>query len=165
MTPLALFLLAARVTLFDEQATLRPGDWLWEEVRGSRAGVVVHCEIEQPPGGRARAALVPKRALERYRPGDRTQSLADASVEDGGRFHHRITDSLAYAVVVENLGPETAKVRVRIELEHDRTATELPPATRNILLAISAVLLAGIIGAAWAGWRKVRRVSIEDQAA
>jgi hypothetical protein len=144
----------APVVVIDREIEIGAGDWNYVEARVVRPATTVHCQFEAAGLAKVRALLIPASALESKRSGRPHLELASTSYAQSGLLRHSLGAAGEYAVLVENLeGREPTRVHLKVWLESERTAWQLPWYRRLAVLGLS---FAGFAVAVFYSWSKLR---------
>ncbi len=152
---------ARRTVLMDETHRLRPGDWSFTDLKVDQAATLVQADFQVgAAGARVRLLLLRPPELERYRRERRASVLAATGVARAGKLAYLAREPGDYLLVVESPDSDrhpAADVRLRIELEPNRTARELPPGRKAAVVGLSLALFAACAFAAWRALRVLAR--------
>jgi hypothetical protein len=123
-------------------------EWKYVNVRVERPGSYLHGEYRVTEGQSAvRLLLLKQEDLEAHNSRRPYRSLAKTSFDNAGKFHQLVKDAGEYAVVIESEdGRHPVKVHLKVELEPERLAWELPAWRKALVVALSlGVFLAVVV--------------------
>lgn len=153
---------ARRTVLMDEAHRLRPGDWSFTDLKVEQPATLVRAEYQvATPGTRVRVLLIRPPELERFRRERRAAVLAATGIARAGKLAYLAREPGDYLLLVESADSDrhpAAVVRLRIELEPNRTARELPPGRKAAVVSASLALFAALAFAACRVLRVLARV-------
>lgn len=146
----------------DETHRLRPGDWSFTDLKVEQPATLVQAEYQvATPGTRVRVLLIRPPELERFRRERRAAVLAATGIARAGKLAYLAREPGDYLLLVESADSDrhpAAVVRLRIELEPNRTARELPPGRKAAVVSASLALFAALAFAACRVLRVLARV-------
>lgn len=132
---------ARRSVLMDETHRLRPGDWSFTDLKVEQAATLIRAEFRvTTAGARVRVLLIRPPELDRYRRERRAEVLAGTAAAGSGQLAFLAPEPGEYLLLVESADSDrhpAADVRLRIELEPNRTARELTPRRRTAVVGVS----------------------------
>jgi len=137
-----------RTVLMDETHRLRPGDWSFTDLKVEQPATLVQAEFQVAAAGpRVRLLLLRPPELERYRRERRAGMLAATGAARAGKLAYLAREPGDYLLVVESADSDrhpAAEVRLRIELEPNRTARALPPGRKAAVVSVSLAVFAAL---------------------
>lgn len=107
-----------------------------------------------PPNASVRMELLPRAALRAMQRGLAHQALAVTPDGSSGKFRNTIEDPGAYRIVISNRDtatPAMVALTLSTDLNADVTATELSPARRITVIAVSFLVFFAMVG--YSGWK------------
>ena len=146
------------VQLVNEIYLIPAREWRFVELGLNQQPAQVSARYVVEAGSQeVRLALMRREDLDQLRDGIPTHVLDVTDPAASGRLGPRVRGPGEYVIVVDNRGPTTSKVHLRIDLDF-RAVTQLSPKRQLAVVAISFLVFFGIVS--WSArrlWLGIRR--------
>jgi hypothetical protein len=134
---------AARVELINETFEIPANDWRYVPRAVTQEPALVECDFRSAPDARVRVALVGRGDLDARRAGREYEEIAATPVGPRGILRMAVHEPDTY-VLIENHGPQPARVRLRVFLEEPQ-ARYLSRGRKLAVIVISFAVFFAIV--------------------
>ncbi|HEY3839279.1 MAG TPA: hypothetical protein VGL72_22055 [Bryobacteraceae bacterium] len=139
---------ASSVVLTDDVFQIPADEWRWVRFDVRQRAATVACRFETVGGGEARAELVSRSELERFREHKQHDALASTDPGHQGTLSHYIDEAGEYAVVIENAGERPAAVHLNVGLDFAAprpVSRSLSPERQLTVIVVSFAMFFAIV--------------------